>query len=135
MPVEVITPKHKVTKESYARNYDWCDDIDGGFSFDSDSEGNVFMDKLEPLALENYKDCVKHSERFEMNWYVATYEHSYWENATVKCSCGKVFEGGQACPNCGILVDEWGRHVNYLDRQGWEAMGGESYCGERWDED
>jgi len=129
----------KVYVKQRAKSFRWCDDPSGGYSFYVDENDEPVFDKEHYLIQkENYDMCIRHCERFEMNWEIVTYEHSYWEPSEGNClNCGKrVYIGrftmGERCV-CGKMYGDDGHEVNYIDRAGWEEMGGESCCGESWE--
>lgn len=122
MSAIIITPRRRETHIEYRLNFDITND--GGYAFDCDKNGKVF-DDLNPDALENYRWCLAHPEKFIRPAYVNKHEWSYMENAVAKCRhCNEEFElydeyeGACECPKCGQWYNLFGQEL--LPPEEWE---------------
>ena len=97
----------------------------GGFEFPCDKDGNVSLDKMSDAAIENYKYCMEHSEKYSYA-YNEIHEYRRWikDNPYGTCHCGERVElydeymGACQCQKCGqwynlfgqelLPPDEWG---------------------------
>jgi hypothetical protein len=98
-----------------------------GYSFDCDENGKVDLEKLEPLAAQNYKDAMQHPEKFPYAWNEVTERGSNRIPATGICNCGKKIElyaqymGACECPHCGQWWNVFGQELKDVSR--WNDYG------------
>lgn len=116
--------KERERKSETYYTYDFDIDRSGGFTFPCDENGVVDESKLNEYALDNYKKCMAHPEKFEWKG-VKKHEYSYTEPAIGKCHCGEEFElisqymGACECPNCGQWYNIFGQELLPPDQ--WEG--------------
>ena len=92
-------------------------DETGGYAFDCDKDGNL-SDKLTDCAMENYRECMEHPERFPYYWNdVRKHTYTYTENAHGTCECGREvslynqYMGACEC-ECGRWYNLFGQELN-----------------------
>lgn len=109
-----------VTEVSYELMF-WNYDDGGGFAFPCDKDGNLLsMDN--PGAVNNYKWCLEHPEKFDVNGHVKKETHSWREPNSGVCNCGNRIElfneymGACECPHCGQWWNLFGQELKNPDR-------------------
>lgn len=126
---EVIKQSKRVVKVTYELCFEWNDLSDGmagGFGFDCDEQGNVFMDQLNPDALANYKACI--SGKYDVrSMGVQRYVNRYTEPAVLRCDCGHHVALGHhftnTCDNCHADYNSQGTRL--APRSQWGEETGE----------
>lgn len=97
-------------------------DDNSGYCFPCDASGSLLP--MEECAMENYRMCMDHPEKFRDWNKFATYYRSYTENATGVCVCGETVElwdqymGACECPRCGRWYNLFGQEL--LPPEMWE---------------
>lgn len=112
--IQNYIPSKIVTKMEYNLLFD--DGHRNGYSFPCDENGNVYND-LNPAALENYKWCLEHPERFVRFNEVVKDTWSYRADAHGTCHCGNEvylrdeYCGACQCDQCGQWYNLFGQEL------------------------
>lgn len=132
--MKIISPRKWVEEISYQRSFEYEDMPGAGFSFDCDEHGNVDESKMNPCALDNYKNCLSGKVKLESGEKVIKYkgikkyEHSYAEPAIGECNnCdNEVSLRGftNTCDNCETDYNMSGQQL--APREQWGEETGES---------
>ena len=107
MGIQIVEPRHT----EYTYGLFFCRKGEtGGFSFPCDIKGNIFTDKLEPIALESLRDC---QDRTQFDPPVV---HTYQNRvpATGRCGCGRLVSLDNPLDNpcdCGACYNMSGQQV------------------------
>ena len=122
-------------KYSKVKRYDivFDDGYYNGFSFPCNEDGELLNDMNE-CAVENYKRCLEHPEKFVRFNKVIEQEYTVKDNAHGTCSCGNevqlydVYYGACQCDKCGKWYNLFGQEL--LSPEHWERDPSEE---EYWD--
>ena len=102
------------TEEWYELVFD--DGHNNGFGFPANEAGDVLLE-LNKAALENYRYCMDHPEKFKRWNEVVKYSRRYRVPAKGTCSCGQEvvlineYMGACECPNCGKWYNLFGQEL------------------------
>jgi hypothetical protein len=126
--IEIIQRREVTYTTIYARYFERTDCEGAGFRFDSDKDGNVDEKKLEPEALDSYRQCLTGtiSGRPVVDRRVTSWERKHVQDKIGKCPCGqKVYLSGftNTC-NCGRDYNMSGQEL--APRSQWGEETGES---------
>lgn len=116
--------KHSGHEPEYSLFFEQAKRPGSGFSFLCDKEGNVFLDRLQPIERENLEKCLK--GEYEVIAPCVKSE-SYWRPAVGRCECGEELELQSSWANtckCGREYNMSGQLL--APRNQWE---------ESWDDD
>lgn len=103
-----------VTRISYELAFD--DGCNNGFAFPCDEKGNLLPDMFE-AAMENWRWCIVHPERFFRYNRKISWKHTWREPNTGTCHCGQEMElineymGACECPKCGRWYNLFGQEL------------------------
>lgn len=100
-------------------------DAGGGCEFPCDANGNVKLNQMTEVAIENYKDCLAHPEKFPYA-YNEVHEYRRWikDSPYGTCHCGErvylenQYMGACQCPKCGQWYNLFGQDL--LPPNEWE---------------
>lgn len=115
-----IPAQYRIVKEY---NLVFDDGYCNGFSFPCDAAGRVFDDLPSP-ALENYKWCLEHPERFKQFDKVIEYRYKVKDSAHGTCHCGNEvylhdeYYGACMCDECGQWYNLSGQEL--LPPEDWQ---------------
>ena len=130
----IIRPERKLEVTYGLRFFAYSD---GGYEFPCDADGNVKLDNMTDVAIENYNECLKHPEEFPYA-FKEIHKYSRWikDEPYGTCDCGKrvylfnQYMGACECPKCGkwynlsgqelLPPEEWEVEGDDYDNYGWE---------------
>jgi hypothetical protein len=87
MSLKILRHKKLIEKPEYYIFYEWAEQLDYGFMFLCNREGDINFNELSKDTLENYEKC-------ENGEYEVVYQglrrvmHKHWEHTIAECSCG-----------------------------------------------
>ena len=81
-----LIPPKVITRISFSVVFD--DGRGNGSWFPCSQDGELLTDEMADCAMKNYKDCMKHPERFSRYNEVVREERTYTEPAHGTCICG-----------------------------------------------
>ena len=107
-------------------------DSGGGLEFPCDADGNVFLDKMYDCAIENYKYCMEHPEKYPYA-YNKIHEYRRWvkDISYGTCHCGErvylvnEYMGACQCPKCGQWYNLFGQEL--VPPENWDDLDMEAY--------
>lgn len=109
--MKIIKQRELIESVSFTRQFDYADMPGAGFGFDSDAEGNVNADALNPCARKNYDACLtgeipwgEGKTRRVVDLGVQRWEHSYVAPAVGQCACNAHVDLDgftNTCDRCG----------------------------------
>lgn len=94
-----------------------------GYGFPCDANGKL-LDKINEAAVENYKYCLAHPEKFVRFNKVIEQEYRVKDNAHGICSCGNgvelydLYYGACQCEKCGKWYNLFGQEL--MPPENWE---------------
>lgn len=94
-----------------------------GYGFPCDANGKL-LDEINEAAVENYKYCLAHPEKFVRFNKVIEQEYRVKDNAHGICSCGNEVElydlyyGACQCEKCGKWYNLFGQEL--MPPENWE---------------
>jgi len=100
--------------------YEWAEQLDSGFMFPCNQDGDINFDDMDQEALDNYDKC-------ENGEYEVVYQglqrsiNRYWEPTISRCSCGHevVLESNtNVCESCGAYYNMGGQELRHPSQ--WE---------------
>ena len=102
-------------------------DPSGGSEFPCDEDGVVKLDSMSEAAIENYKYCLAHPEKFTYA-YNELHKHRRWvkDEPYGTCHCGErvylfnEYMGACQCPRCGQWYNLFGEEL--LPPEDWEDL-------------
>lgn len=106
--MKIIKPRH--TEYTYGLFYQQKGGPTGGFCFDCDSNGNVYFDRLKPIAKQSYQDCQDRTQ-FEPP---VIHTYSTRVPAIGLCECGRIVSLDNTLDNpcdCGACYNMSGQLV------------------------
>lgn len=115
------TPSQRRTEVRYDLVFD--DWRGNGFWFPCDMDGNL-LNRTNEAAMENYKWCLEHPEKFARFNKVVKQEYTVRDNAHGTCSCGNevelynAYDGACECEKCGKWYNLFGQEL--LPPTDWE---------------
>jgi hypothetical protein len=119
MAIKIISHSRVVEEISYYIFYEWVEQLDAGFMFPCNENGDINFNEMSPEALENYEKCeseehavVYHGLRRAVN--------RYREPAIGLCTCGEEVElsgSTNQCPKCSQLYNWIGQQLS--DPENW----------------
>ena len=127
MTIKIISHGRRVEDVEYYIFYEWAEELDSGFMFPCNENGEINFNDMEQVALDNYEKC-------ESGEYEVVYQglrrsfNRYWEPAIGKCSCGKevVLESNtNRCESCRSYYNMMGQELR--DPREWGEETGEHY--------
>jgi len=130
--VKIIKHRERIEKVYYQRCFYWSgqEDLNYGFGFDCDEDGNVDEQKLNPCGLENFKKCLTGSVNGEkiIDRGAVKHIHTYIDPAIGLCNgCGEevVLYGFTNTCECGLDYNSSGQQL--APRHFWGEETGEHY--------
>lgn len=113
--MEMLRGRRRQTWIEYRHNFRWADSkyaLDG-YSFPCDAQGALAPDLQEP-AREAYEQCLQGAVdgRAIVDLGVCPQEHSRWEPAAGRCSCGaevELYGFTNTCDVCGADYNSAGQ--------------------------
>ena len=108
------TPVRHYTVKEYRLTFYY--DRNSGCAFPCDEHGNL-LDDLTDDAIENYKWCMEHPEKFALFNEVIKHEYMTYDNAHGTCDCGNEVElfneymGACQCEKCGQWYNLFGQKL------------------------
>lgn len=125
--MKIIQQHHRVINQPiFEQTFKKVNDKHGSFySFECDKEGNVFIEKLKPIALANYQMCLSNPELYIKD-EILEFPTSYHAPAIGICdNCGNevVLEYSlvNECEKCGEQYNASGQHL--IKNSGCEETG------------
>lgn len=85
---KIIEKSRRVTVESFALSFEYCDCPGAGFGFDCDKDGNILWASMNPAAEENLNGCLTGEIDVEFTG-IQDYSYSYHCGPVVECDCGR----------------------------------------------
>lgn len=123
----IIRKRQAIRVTSFALEYEWRDMPGAGFMFDCDEQGNPFIAKIAPTALQSLQACQNGTLDVVFKG-IKDCSYTYYQPAIVRCECGHNIELDDAmtngCDRCGREYNGSGQLL--APRSQWE---------EPWDED
>ena len=98
------------------------DGLGNGYGFDCDENGNLIIDN--PTAINNYKSCLEHPEKFVRFNKVIKHQRRCRTNPHGTCDCGNEVElwdqymGACQCEKCGKWYNLFGQEL--VEPKYWE---------------
>lgn len=115
MPIEILTPRHRVQCEEFRLNFPSKTVPGAGWAPPCDKDGNLIDDEYG--TKEHYAKAAEET-RASGDYgepYVQAFRWSYVEPATAKCTCGGIVSLGDAldneCEACGKWYNMCGQNV------------------------
>lgn len=110
----IITERKHVTEHTYAQLFSYVKNPEAGFSFECDSEGNIFTPRYE-AGRANLAACLSGSAEVT-GPRLQTFTSSWTEPAVLRCDCGAriPLEGDTECARCGRLYNSSGQELSYI---------------------
>lgn len=111
-----FTPRERKTDITYEVEF-LRHDGNSGFGFPCTETGEL-LEMNNPYAIENYRECLAHPERFGVYNHIRKFKHTYTENAHGTCECGEEVSlwnewyGACECPRCGRWYNLFGQELN-----------------------
>lgn len=120
----IVRPERKL-EVTYGLNF--LVDAGGGCEFPCDANGNVKLSSMTEAAIQNYKDCLAHPEKFPYA-FNEVHKYSRWTKNTPygTCHCGErvylfnEYMGACQCPKCGQWYNLFGEEL--LPPSDWEDV-------------
>ena len=123
----LLTRGQRVQVHSYAHDFRYKEMPSAGFSVTCTEDGTILGDEYHN-AEERTQQYNERKDDPTLEYRGIThYQHSYWEPATMRCSCGRVLSLSDPLDNeceCGKLYNSSGQGLR--PREEWE---------EPWDND
>jgi hypothetical protein len=125
MAIKIKSHGRRVEEIEYYIFYEWAEQLDAGFMFPCNQDGDINFNEMEQVALDNYDKC-------ESGEYEVVYQglrrsvNRYWEPAIGECSCGHevVLESNtNQCEACGSYYNMGGQQLS--DPSSWGEETGE----------
>lgn len=129
------TPSERKAVREYELAFD--DGENNGFGFPCDKDGNL-LPGLHECALNNYRECMAHPEKYVRWNKVITLKRSYTEPAHGTCICGREvtlydqYYGACEC-ECGRWYNLFGQEL--VAPEYWQDDPSESDAYEGWYDD
>lgn len=120
MAIKIKSHGRRVEEVEYYIFYEWAEELDSGFMFPCNQDGEIDFNEMEQVALDNYQKC-------ENDEYEVVYQglrrsvNSYWEPAIAECSCGHevtLESNTNVCEQCGSYYNMGGQELR--DPRQWE---------------
>ena len=126
--MKILKPFKQGVSISYSLDYRYKNDINSGFSFPCDADGNV--SKMHDNAKSNYEACKIGVVRGELVQFqgIREHHHSYAIPAVGKCTCGRhvtLSHSDNECDHCGRIYSITGQEL--APRHLWGEETGESF--------
>jgi len=126
MSIEIIQHRELIEDISYELCYWYKDNIGNwGFGFPCDEHGNVLLDQMADVAIENYEKCRAGSNDTVIGG-VKRRVSRWWQDRIGRCHCGAdVYLNNftNECDNCGRLFNSSGQELS--DPSNWGEETGE----------
>ena len=114
MSLEFLTRRERIVARSYMRVFDRTDVPGAGYSFDCDADGYIALSSMNPAARENLERCLTGQEPV-IDMGIETWEHAYWNAASVRCDCGNTIwlddPMYNTCDRCGLDCNGSGQRL------------------------
>lgn len=123
--MKILKQREIVECAKHDHSFKWRDG-EGGFSFPCDEKGNVYIEKLQPLAREHYEKCIS-GEYDVIDNGIEVYRWNYTEPAIGECMCGEeveLFGFTNTCESCERDYNMSGQLL--ASREYWGEETGES---------
>lgn len=120
--LKIIKERTPETIVEYHLEWYYDETRNAGFSFPTNSNYEVDLEKMTPEGRTNYERCL--NDKSLVGPIKDRYEHTYINPAVGKCSCGQEvvldsgYNGAVMCPNCGKWYNLYGQEL--VDPKYWE---------------
>lgn len=125
MAIKIISHIQEKEETSYYIFYEWAEELDAGFMFPCNQDGDIDFNSMSQEALDNYEKCE--SGEYEVVYHgLRRSVNTYREPAVGECSCGKevVLESNtNQCKSCGSYYNAIGQQLS--DPSNWGEETGE----------
>lgn len=127
MGIKIVSHKRRVEEIDYFIFYEYAEELDAGFMFPCNREGEINFNELSKEALVNYEKC-------ENGEYEVVYQglqrsiNKYWEDAVGECSCGALVtlaSNSNQCEKCRTWYNFAGQQLT--DPKEWGEETGEHW--------
>jgi hypothetical protein len=124
MGIEIVSHRRHVEEVEYYIFYEWAEQLDSGFHFPCNSDGDINFNDMAPEAMENYEKC-ENGEYEVVYQGMQRFVNSYWEPAVGLCSCGKrvTLDSNTNRCKCGSYYNQMGQQLS--DPSNWGEETGE----------
>lgn len=127
MGIKIVSHKRRVEEVEYYIFYEYVEELDAGFMFPCNQDGEINFNELPKEALENYEKCE--SEEYEVVYQgLRRMVNRYWEDAIGECSCGELVTlstNSNQCLKCKAWYNSGGQQLS--DPREWGEETGEHY--------
>jgi hypothetical protein len=125
MGIKIISHRQVIEEISYYIFYEWVEELDSGFMFPCNEDGDINFNEMSPEALENYEKCE--SEEYDVVYQgLRRLVNRYTEPTIGLCSCGKevvLDSNTNQCEGCGSYYNSIGQQLS--DPRNWGEETGE----------
>ena len=119
--LEIIKERSRETVTEHYIEFYYKNDPEAGYCFPANKDRTLARDKLTPVAIANYENCLVDNRLTKAEF--TTYTRTYAEPAIGKCSCGAEvvldsgYLGAVRC-SCGRWYNVFGQELR--DPKYWE---------------
>ena len=122
MTIKIISHVREVEDVEYYIFYEWVEELNSGFMFPCNMQGEIDFENMEQVALDNYGKCD--SEEYPVVYRgLQRSVTRYREPAIGLCSCGEevpLESNTNVCENCGAYYNMGGQELR--DPRRWEEV-------------